>query len=452
MTVAISASRLLGIEPGNTTRKLFGLAFDIGTTTLVGSLVDLVSGRELRTASRTNPQVAFGDDVISRIEYASTHKDGLERLNAEIVRAVNEIVGELCADVDREKIYETTVVGNSTMTHLFLKIPPRYLGQAPYVSTYKGLIETSASEVGLEVNPASRVVILPNIAGFVGADTVGVILASGLHKSRKLRMAIDIGTNTEIVLGTRERLLAVSCAAGPAFEGVRIKFGMRACPGAIERVSMNEDVSVSVIGNRPGSGICGSGIIDAIGELLRLGIIDRTGFLRERKDLASLPKGIRRRAISDSDGNMFVLLEASRTESGKKLYITQRDVRQVQLAKAAIHTGVQVLKKELDVEDEDISEVYLAGGFGNFVRKEQAMRLGILPDVPLEKVKFIGNAAHSGAKLALLSKKMRREAEKISAMVRYVELAGRPDFQETFSDSLFFTSANTSAVELSRTF
>ncbi len=438
VTAVIYDRELVGLEEGDTRRKMFGLAFDVGTTTLVGTLVDLISAREVRTASRTNPQVVFGDDVISRIDYASTHKDGLERLHSEVIRAINEIIEEVCQGIDRDAIYDVTVVGNSTMTHLFLKICPRYLAQAPYVASYRGGVETCAEEVGLALKPGVRVFVLPNVAAFVGGDTVGVILASALHRKRKLRMAIDIGTNGEVVLGNRQKMLAVSCAAGPAFEGVRIKFGMRAMPGAIERVNLNEDVEMSVIGKSAPSGICGSGIVDLIGEMIRRGLLDETGRLLSAEALSSIPEAIKRRVVADSSGGRFVLADGEETESGKVLYVTQKDIREVQLAKGAISAGIEILLKEYGVESGDLEEVCLAGAFGNYIRKEQARRLGILPRVPLERVKFIGNAAHSGAKLALISRKMREEAKEISRKVRYVELAGRSDFQDTFADSMLF--------------
>jgi len=438
VTAVVYGGKVIGLEEGDTRGKMFGLAFDIGTTTVVGTLVDLVSGREIRTASRTNPQVVFGDDVISRIDYAGVHKEGLERLHTEVTRAMNEIIEEVSQGIDRDSIYDVTVVGNSTMTHLFLKICPRYLAQSPYVGSYKEGVEVSAAEVGLALKQGTPVYVLPSIAAFVGADTVGLVLASALHKKRGLCMAIDIGTNGEVVLGDREKMLAVSCAAGPAFEGVRIKFGMRAMPGAVERVCLNEDLEISVIGGRAPSGICGSGIVDLMGEMVRTGVLDETGRLLGREALTDLPEAIKRRVVRDSSGGRFILADEGQTESGRTLYVTQKDIREVQLAKAAISAGIEILLKEYGAGSEDLEAVYLAGAFGNYIRKEQARRLGILPDVPLEKVKFIGNAAHSGAKLALISRKMREEAKEISRKVRYVELAGRSDFQMTFADSMLF--------------
>jgi len=436
-TVVLCGNRIIDFEEADTSDEKYGVALDIGTTTVVGALVDLNTGRQIEMASRTNPQVAFGDDVVSRIEYCST-ADGLAELNEKIVSCINDIIQELARKVSVERIYEIVAVGNSTMNHIFLKVSPAYIAQAPYVNAFRRPVSLVGSEAGIRMHRDGCVTALPNIAGFVGADTVAVILASALHKSERIRMAIDIGTNGEIVLGNREKLICCSAAAGPAFEGVKIKFGMRAMPGAIERVSIDDDLRLSIIGNKKGSGICGSGLIDAVAELLRLGIVSETGLMRAAGEAGGLPEKVRKRIIRNEGGNSFVLLHGSDSQNGRRVYLTQKDIREVQLAKGAIYTGVQILLKEYGITIDDVHELYIAGAFGNYIKKEMALRMGLFPKMPVEKITFIGNAALSGAKMALVSGKMRAEAAEISRRNRYVELAGRPDFQTIFADAMIF--------------
>ena len=438
-TVVLCGNRIIDFEEADTSGEKYGIALDIGTTTVVGALMDLNSGKQIETASRTNPQVAFGDDVVSRIEY-SGKPGGLGELNEEIVSCINDILQELARKVSVDRIYEIVAAGNATMNHIFLKVSPTYIAQAPYVNVFRRPVSLAGSEAGILMHRDGCVTALPNIAGFVGADTVAVILASGLHKSEPVRMAIDIGTNGEIVLGNREKILACSAAAGPAFEGVKIEFGMRAMPGAIERVSVDDDLRLSIIGNKKGSGICGSGLIDAVAELLRLGIVRETGLMRGHDEVGGLPEKVKNRIVSNEGGKEFVLLHESDSQNGRKVYLTQKDIREVQLAKGAIYTGVQILLKEYGITIDDVDELLIAGAFGNYIKKEMALRMGLFPKMPLAKIRFIGNAALSGAKMALVSRAMRHEAVEISKRTRYVELAGRGDFQDTFADAMIFPS------------
>jgi len=442
-TVVLNENEIIGIETGDKSDKNYGAAFDIGTTTVVGYLMDLNSGKQLAVASRTNPQTSFGDDVISRINHANTNLDGLEELQERVVSCMNDIINELCdvSKIERKFIYEVTTTGNTTMGHLFLKISPKYIALYPYVGVLRSNIDARARDLGMHINRYGKVYSMPNIAGFVGGDTVAVILSSEMHKSEKMRFAIDIGTNGELVMGNKKRLVACSTAAGPAFEGARITFGMRAADGAIEKVVINDkDIEVNTIGNAKAVGICGTGLIDSIAELLKKGVINKNGKILKKEALPSeVPGFVRKRLIQhEKHGTCFVLVYGPDSQTGEDILLTQKDVRETQLAKGAIYAGYQLLKRVLGVEDSDIEELLLAGAFGNYIRRGQAKRMGLLPDIPTEKIKFIGNAAGTGAKMVLLAKELRQEACEISKNTEYIELAVRTDFQRVFTDSMFF--------------
>jgi uncharacterized 2Fe-2S/4Fe-4S cluster protein (DUF4445 family) len=327
------------------------------------------------------------------------------------------------------------------MIHLFLSIDPRNLALHPYVGVVRSNMDVRARDLGVHINRYGKAYTMPNIGGFVGGDTVAVILASGMHKSKELKFALDIGTNGELVMGNRERLVSCSTAAGPAFEGARIVAGMRASDGAIEKVTINgEDVEINTIGNAKAIGLCGTGLIDTVAELRRVGIINTSGKLLKPAELPdSIPDAIRNRVIvHEKWGPTFILATAEQSKTGEEVLFTQKDVRETQLAKGAIFAGYQLLKTVLEIEDEDITEVLLAGAFGNYIRRHQAKRIGLLPDIPTEKIKFIGNAAGAGAKMVLLTKELREEACEISLNTEYIELAVRKEFQRVFADSMFF--------------
>jgi len=441
VTVVLHDDTVQGLERGDTTDSIWGVAFDVGTTTIVGALVNLQTGRREGIASRTNPQVHFGDDVVSRISYTEQNPGGLAELNRRLIDCMNDIILELAtaAGADLKRIYEVTAVGNTTMTHIMLGVDPSPIAHAPYVSVFREAVDVPAHSMGLDVNAHANLHVLPNVAGFVGSDTVAVILASGMMHSDAVRIAIDIGTNGEVVIGNRDRLIACSCAAGPAFEGARIRHGMRATEGAISKVALNEEVDVSVIGGGRASGLCGSGLVDAVAELLRLGLVDPTGRMRAGDDLpAGVPDGIRRAVVSHADQPAFALVDAHSSKTGEPILLTQRDVREAQLAKGAIWAGMQVISAEFGTRPEEVSQVLLAGGFGNFIRRSRAKRIGLLPDLPTSRIDFIGNAAAVGARIALNSRACRAEAEAISRKIEYVELANRPDFQTLFMDAMLF--------------
>jgi len=440
-TAVLKDNELMCLEQGDTTDQSWGVAFDVGTTTVVGTLVNLATGARVGVASRTNPQVHFGDDVVSRIRYAQDHADGLAKLNRRIVDCLNDIVQELAANagVEPARIYEATAVGNTTMTHVLLNIDPSPIAHAPYVSTFQQGMEAKARSIGLEINPNASLHVLPNIAGFVGSDTVGVILASGLMYGEEVRLAIDIGTNGEIVVGNRDRLIACSCAAGPAFEGARIRYGMRAAEGAISKVVINEEIETNVIGGGRARGLCGSGLLDAVAELLRVGVVAQTGRILVPESLPpSVPEGVRKAIVSYEDQPAVVLVDGHASQIGAPILLTQRDVRELQLAKAAIAAGIRVITGEFGIEPEEVTQILLAGAFGNFIRRSNARRIGLLPDVPTSRIEFIGNAAFVGARIALSSRECRQQAEVIGARTQYIELANRPDFQEYFAEAMMF--------------
>ena len=440
VTGVFSDGNMIALESGDTTADCYAVAFDIGTTTLAAYLIDLNSGHQVSVASAINPQTRVGDDVISRISYVMQEADGLDRLRMSVTDELNQLLKTLCeaAKVSADRVYEASVVGNTCMTHLFLGIDPTHLAQAPYVPTVSQSVYIPAPELGLEINPSGRIHVLPNIAGYVGADTVGVVVASALHLDDQLTLAVDIGTNGEIVLGSKDRMVACSTAAGPAFEGAHIKFGMRAAPGAIDGVWLEDNqIHVSTIGGEKAVGLCGSGLLDAIICLVNAGIIDSGGRIVDKEEVPEEFAHLRSRLQDGERGNDFVLTLPDESTS-EPVLITQRDVRELQLAKAAIGAGIHSLMDKLNVSVDDLDKVVLAGAFGNYVRKESAIAAGMIPNVPLSKVHSVGNAAGEGAKLALISKEAREDADRIATSIEYIELTTDPGFQERFADALMF--------------
>ncbi|MGB9793062.1 MAG: ASKHA domain-containing protein [Thermacetogeniaceae bacterium] len=441
VTAVAGDGQIIGVEAGDTTDKMLGIAFDIGTTTIVGYLLDLRTGEELSVVSALNPQTRFGADVISRITFATQEDGGLTKLQSAVVEMLNSLVGEAAekAGVRREDVYAMTVVGNTCMHHLFLGINPKHLALSPYVPVVSEPLALAADELQIRINPAGRIFVLPNIAGFVGADTVAVLLATELDWSDGIKLAIDIGTNGEIVLGSRERLVACSAAAGPAFEGAQISSGMRGAQGAIDHVRFGDDVEYTVIGGGKPKGICGSGLLDAVAGLIKLGIIDRRGRISEPEQLAGTSaERFKGRLIKYEGMSAFLLADESETEHGRAIMITQRDVRELQLAKGAIATGIQVLMEKLGIGVTDIKEVLLAGAFGNYMDPHSACAIGLIPPELEERVKPIGNAAGTGAKLALLSRGEFQRAAAIARFVEYVELGSYPSFPTIFANSMSF--------------
>ena len=420
------------------TEKIFGMAVDIGTTTVVAKLIDMSDGECHATEAALNPQSRYGDDVISRIAYAQTDEK-LTELHKAIIDCVNDLTTKLCqkSSINANHIYEICVVGNTTMNHIFLKLPVTQLGQAPYKAFSLDAHDTPAAQFHLKMNPAGNIHTVENIAGFVGSDTTAVALAVDIDSTEETTLVVDIGTNGELVLGTKKRLYAASCAAGPTLEGARITCGSRATQGAIEAVVVNEDdIDLDVIGNYPASSICGSGLIDAVAVMLDLGVIDRTGrFVEPAKLKGKVPPAIFSRIREEQSQPAFILSE---NDGAGTVFLTQKDIRETQLAKAAIRAGIKLLQKRIGLEDCDIEHILLAGAFGNYIRKESALRIGLLPAVPVERIHFVGNAAASGARMLLVSRQCRDKAHELARKIEYIEIAHEPEFTDVFADSILF--------------
>lgn len=441
-TAVLEGPRLLDFEAGDTRSDGFALAVDVGTTTLVAALMDLATGLQRAVSSRLNPQTACGDDVLSRILYAQ-RPGGLEELRQRVVSAVDEMIGELCTDAatQRRAIYAAAISGNTTMQQLFCGVDPRYLGQVPFVPATSDALQVPAAVLGLHIHPQGRVFVLPVIGGFVGGDTVAGILSTRLSDSPRPALLVDIGTNGEIVLWTGQRLLAASTAAGPAFEGARISQGMRASAGAIEKVVLrNGDLHLNVIGNAPPIGLCGSALIDAAAELLRAGILTAEGRLLAGDQLpADCPEPLRRRLVADNGKPAVVLAWESDSGHGRAVTLTQRDFRELQLASGAIRAGIAILLRRAGLDPAELEAVLLAGGFGNFIRRSNAQRIGLLPaEVPRQRIRFVGNTSLAGARWAALSVSARQEAQRLARQTEHVDLSSDPEFHATFARSMIF--------------
>lgn len=441
LTSVLYGSKVLGMEQDDTTATMLGMAFDIGTTTIVGYLLDLISGKELGVVSTLNPQAQFGADVISRITFAGNHEGGLGKLHNAVTDAINRLIGEAAerAGKSRNNIYGISVAANTTMHHLFLGINPRNIAVSPYVSVVNQGLVVNAAELGLEINGAGQVFVLPNIAGFVGADTTAVLLATELDKSEHINLIVDIGTNGEIALGSREKIVACSAAAGPAFEGAQISSGMRGAVGAIDHISFGACLEYTVIGGGSPVGICGSALLDGVAGLVELGIIDKRGrFLAPDKLTNPKAVGFKDRLIQHEGTWAFLLADSGQTRHGRPIMITQNDIRQLQLAKGAMAAGVRILMETSGVQLGDIKEVLLAGAFGNYLNPHSACVIGLIPGELENKIRMIGNAAGTGAKLALLSAGEFSRADAIATSVTFVELGSYPRFNSIFAENTYF--------------
>lgn len=418
----------------------FGVAIDIGTTTVAAGLMDFSDGSVKAKAAAENPQIACGDDVISRISYAAI-KEGYDRLNEIIIECINSLIAQLCqkAGIDSNDIYEVVAAGNTTMSHLLLKFPVVQLGQLPYAAHSLDAVDRSAKEMGINIRPSGNVHTIENIAGFIGSDTMAAALAVSMDSVEKMSLLVDIGTNGELVLGTKDKMYAASCAAGPALEGARISQGSRASAGAIERVIVNDnDIGLDVIGSLPARTICGSGLIDALAAILDLGLVDATGRFVDADELkGKIPDAILKRFIQH-DGQGAFVLAANEDNDCDPVMLTQRDIREAQLAKAAIRAGIKLLVKEMGVEESDIEQIFLAGAFGNYIRRKSAVRIGMLPGVDISRINFVGNAAGAGARLILLSSHFRQLSARLAEKIEHLETAHSPQFQTVFADSLMF--------------
>lgn len=420
--------------------KYFGVAVDIGTTTLAASLISLKNASEIAVMGDVNPQISLGDDVISRIKYSTSHKNGLAELQRAVIRQINAMISQLCEQgrVDRKNIYEITIAGNTTMEHLVCGIDPSPLGQLPFEPVYRGANIVNTSELEIEINPKGIVYIFPVIGGFVGGDISAGMLAMDLLNQPQPALMIDVGTNGEIVLVKDNKIMAASTAAGPAFEGARISCGMRATIGAIEKIKFDGDCIYNVIGNVEPAGICGSGLIDITAELLNAGIVDSSGRMnpvRDSKSKTSNPNRPGHCQKQDVSNGMnqpeFVIAD--------KVKITQKDIRQIQLAVGAIRAGINIILKQAGIKAGDLKKVFIAGGFGSFIRRNHAQRIGLLPaQIDHKKISFVGNTSLAGAKLALLSIKAREKAESFAKQAIHIELSADSDFQNEFASAMIF--------------
>lgn len=405
------------IGTGDSRNNIYGIAYDIGTTTVAGMLWNLSTGDLVDVDTMTNFQSLYGADVISRIAYSMLEENGLARLQNIIIACLNEIVANMCErnSIRPQDICDATIVGNTTMSHLVWGVSPASLSRTPFVPVFTAAQDTSAHDLGINICENANVHLLPNIAGHVGSDITAIILASGISEMKGCHIAIDIGTNGEVVAIKDGRMACCSTAAGPAFEGASITHGMRAADGAIEKVVISDEgVSIQTVGNAPAIGICGSGLIDAVAQLLDAGIVDESG-----------------RMLTDN-GN-FIL-----SEGDKPVKITQNDIREVQLAKGAILAGIQTLMKSLNMDIEDIDSIMLAGAFGNYIDIHSALRIGLLPQVDEDIVKLIGNAAGNGSSMALLSSKARSQANEIAVQVEHIDLSCNQEFQNYFIKAMSF--------------
>jgi uncharacterized 2Fe-2S/4Fe-4S cluster protein (DUF4445 family) len=442
VTVASFGRRVLAVEKGDTALLRFGLAIDIGTTSVVTTLLELQSGEQLASVSSLNPQAAFGGDLMSRIAFCQGNPANLRQLQSRIIGLLNQHVEQIVKDsgVLAKWIYKVVVVGNTCMHHIALGIDPSYLGLAPYAAVMRHPLVTQARELPLRVNPEARVCFLPIVAGFVGADAVAVALATRIYESPEIRIAVDIGTNGEAILGSRDRLWACSAPAGPALEGAQIRHGMRGALGAIDRVAIDDDVRLHTIGETPALGICGSGLIDAVAFMLDAGVLDWTGLIRV-EERASLPPKLRERVMLRGEERIFILARPGEAGASQEIVLTQDDIRQVQLCKGAIAGSVRMLLHVAGIPEDRVEELMLAGGFGNYVSIRSALRIGLIPPLPVEKIRYVGNAASLGAQLCLVSEAERQRAEEIARRIEHISLAAHPDFQEIFVEAMNFPRA-----------
>jgi uncharacterized 2Fe-2S/4Fe-4S cluster protein (DUF4445 family) len=425
VTAVIVDEDLIDVEPGDTSTRRHALAFDLGTTTVVGTLLDLESGQPAAVRSMLNRQQPFGGDVISRISATMLDPEALGELRSRAQATLHDLALEACeeAGVAPEEVYEITVCGNVTMMQLALGIDPEPLSMAPFVVASHELPPALASDFGVGIHPRAPAFVFPSLGAYVGGDIVAGLLATGLARDRRTRMFIDVGTNSEIALGSNERVLATAAPAGPAFEAAQIRCGMRAAEGAIEGVKIEGgEVQLQVIGDVEPRGLCGSGLVDCVAELVRAGLLDRSG--RFADDELSPRFG------KVGEERVFMLAD--------DVYLSQRDVRELQFAKASIATGWNILLREFGLEPGDIQQVLLAGSFGSYLSPASAVRIGLVPPLALPRIVSAGNVAGEGSKIAALSHRERAEARSIVREVEYVELSGRADFNDMFVDQLAF--------------
>jgi uncharacterized 2Fe-2S/4Fe-4S cluster protein (DUF4445 family) len=422
--VALREGEVVDVLPGEA--PPLGLAVDLGTTKIATYLVNLETGETLAAEGLMNPQIAYGEDVVARIASVTRDPSRAAHLQGLVIAALNEAVAGMCSQIGAEpaEIAEMVVVGNTTMHHLFLQLPVQQLATAPYIAAVTSALDVKARDLGLAIAPGAYVHLLPNIAGYVGADHVAMLLATGIAQAKGVVLALDIGTNTEICLCNRGDLTSLSCASGPAFEGAHIKHGMRAGNGAIEHLRLVGDaIEYQTIGGGPAAGLCGSGILDTLAQFVQAGVVDPRGRMGQH------PR-VRER------GEIREAILVGGDDERPAITFTQKDVRELQLAKGAMRTGIEVLLKNGELAADEIDQVIIAGAFGTYIDVSSAMTIGMLPRLPLDRFRQVGNAAGMGARLALISRSKRAEAQDLARRVRYIELASDPGFNQTFARAM----------------
>ena len=441
VTAVVVDDLLIDIEPGDTTAHQYAIAFDLGTTTVVATLLDVTTGTPVAVRSMLNKQQPFGADVISRISATMLDPNALDRLRGFAAETLQELAEEVCDEggVDPARVYEVALAGNATMTAIALGIDPEPMGVAPFIMATRSYPEMAAAELGLRLHPAARANVFPALGAYVGGDIVAGLLASGMTRDKRLRLFIDVGTNCEVALGLAEGLVCTAAPAGPAFEAAQIACGMRAAEGAIEVVRLQDDgVELGVIGEVEPIGICGSGLVDAVAELVRIGLLDRSGRFVAEEEASAISPRLASRLTVRSDGTRIFVLHGSEGDIDASVHLSQRDIRELQFAKAAIATGWELLVEELGIPVQEIQQVLLAGSFGSYLSPASAVRIGLVPKLALPRIVSAGNVAGEGAKMALLSLQERHAAEAMLDQVRYIELSDRPDFNDRFVEQLAF--------------
>jgi uncharacterized 2Fe-2S/4Fe-4S cluster protein (DUF4445 family) len=445
VTAVVVDEDLIDVEPGDTTELRYAIAFDLGTTTVVATLLDVGTGTPVAVSSRLNKQQPYGGDVITRISATMMDPEALGRLQEAAASTLSELAGEVCAEagVDPGHVYEVAVAGNATMTALLLGIDPEPLGVAPFVMTTAQPPTMLAADLGLTLHPRARAFLFPALGAYVGGDIVAGMLATGMDRDKRTRLFIDVGTNCEIVLSDGDTILSTAAPAGPAFEGGAIRCGMRAAEGAIEVIKLDPTgevpVTLGVIGDVPARGLCGSGLVDAVAELVKVGLLDASGRFVPEDQAAELAPALADRLTKIGEERVFVLDRLTPdADPADGVYLSQRDVRELQFAKAAISTGWTLLLEQLGLEHRDVQQVLLAGSFGSYLSPASAIRIGLVPQLPVLRIVSAGNVAGEGAKMALLSVRERVGAQALLEEVRYVELSDRTDFNDTFVDQLGF--------------
>ena len=441
VTAVIADEALIDVEAGDTSKVRYALAFDLGTTTVVATLLDLETGTPVSVSSMLNKQQPFGGDVITRISATMMDPQTLPRLQEAAAATLRELAAEVCAEggVDPLHVYEVALAGNATMTALVLGIDPEPIGVAPFVMTSASFPAVAATDLGLDVHPGARAFVFPSLGAYVGGDIVAGMLATGMDRDKRTRLFIDVGTNCEIVLSDGDTLLSTAAPAGPAFEGGAIRCGMRAADGAIEVVRLGDPVELGVIGDVEPRGLCGSGLVDAVSELVRVGLLDSSGRFVPEDQAPTVAPELADRLTMIGQERVFVLHRPSPdADPTDCVVLSQRDVRELQFAKAAISTGWSLLLDQLGLEAGDVQQVLLAGSFGSYLSPASAVRIGLVPSLPVLRIVSAGNVAGEGAKMVLLSVRERAGAAALLEEVTYVELSDRPDFNDRFVEQLAF--------------